>query len=72
MSNDVIKGKWKQLRGEMKKRWGKLDGKLTEAEGDKDILVGKIQQEYGLKKDEARTQVDQWLAERGEDDDKKS
>ena len=48
MNNDVFKGKWHQIKGEIKRKWGKLtDNDLTEAEGDIEKLVGKIQERTG-------------------------
>jgi uncharacterized protein YjbJ (UPF0337 family) len=56
-----IAGKWKQLGGEAKKQWGKLtDDELTEINGDREILSGKIQEKYGIAKEYADTQVDKW------------
>ena len=58
MNNDIIKGKWKQLSGNIQKKWGKLtDDDLTEAEGNRDYLAGKVQERYGVTKDVADKQV---------------
>ncbi len=65
MNWDQIKGKWQQLRGDIKQRWGKLtDDDLEVAEGKRDVLVGKIQERYGIAKEEAEKQVDAWINER--------
>ncbi len=59
MDPEQIKGNWKQIKGEIKKEWGKLtDDDLVEAEGHRDYLIGKIQERYGINKDEAREQVE--------------
>ncbi|MGA9340795.1 MAG: CsbD family protein [Rhodanobacteraceae bacterium] len=59
MNKDRIKGQWKQLAGKTKARWGKLtDDDLDVADGNREYLVGKIQQRYGIAKDEAARQVD--------------
>jgi len=59
---DEIAGKWKQLGGEAKKQWGKLtDDELTEINGDREILSGKIQEKYGIAKEHADTQIDKWV-----------
>lgn len=59
MNEDTIKGQWEKLAGKFKARWGRLtDDDLQVAEGDADYLAGKIQERYGLAKDEARRQVD--------------
>ena len=58
MNEDRIKGKWKQLAGTLKEKWGKLtDDDLTVAEGNSEYLAGKIQERYGLAKDEAAEKV---------------
>jgi uncharacterized protein YjbJ (UPF0337 family) len=54
MNEDAVKGNWKQLSGKIKQKWGKLtDDDLMKAEGDKDYLLGKLQEPYGLAKDKA-------------------
>jgi uncharacterized protein YjbJ (UPF0337 family) len=61
MNWDRVKGKWSQLTGSAKTQWGKLtDDDLTQVEGEKDRLVGRIQERYGIAKDEAERQVDDW------------
>ena len=56
--NEVIKGRWKQLAGNLKSKWGKLtDDDLKMAEGDSECLGGRIQEHYGVARDEARKQV---------------
>ncbi len=58
MNEDRIKGKWKQLSGTLKEKWGKLtDDDLQIAEGNREYLAGKIQERYGLAKDEAAKHV---------------
>ena len=61
MNNDRVEGKWKQMKGSLKSRWGKLtDDDLDVIEGQKDQLVGRIQERYGIAKEEAQKQVDEW------------
>jgi uncharacterized protein YjbJ (UPF0337 family) len=58
MNEDKIKGQWKQLAGQLKARWGKLtDDDLEVAEGNSEYLAGKIQERYGVAKDEAQKQI---------------
>lgn len=58
---DQLAGAWKQMRGEARKAWGKLtDDDLEQIRGERDILVGKIQERYGIAKEEADRQVDEW------------
>ena len=61
MNWDTAAGNWKQLKGKVKQQWGKLtDDDLTLIEGQRDELVGRIQERYGLAKDEADRQVKDW------------
>ena len=61
MNWDQVQGKWKQVKGSAKTRWGKLtDDDLDVVAGQRDQLVGRIQERYGIAKDEAQTQVDEW------------
>ena len=61
MNEDTIKGNWKQFKGKAKEQWGKLtDDELDQVEGKRDQLVGKIQKQYGLSKEEAERQVGDW------------
>jgi uncharacterized protein YjbJ (UPF0337 family) len=66
MASDVLKGKWKQLRGEVKKHWGKLtDDEIDEIDGNKDILVGKLQEHYGYSRERAMEEVDRFSTDVG-------
>jgi uncharacterized protein YjbJ (UPF0337 family) len=61
MNWDQVEGKWKQLTGSAKERWGKLtDDDIQTLTGKKDVLVGKIQERYGIAKEEAEKQADSW------------
>lgn len=61
MNWDQMEGKWKQMTGSVRTRWGKLtDSDLETIKGQKDQLVGKIQERYGIHKEEAQNQVDDW------------
>ncbi|SDG38808.1 CsbD family protein [Pseudomonas seleniipraecipitans] len=58
MNSDIIKGKWKQLSGDMKTRWGKLtDDDVDVAEGHSEYLAGKLQERYGWTKDKAEEEL---------------
>ena len=62
MNADVFKGKWHQFKGEVKSRWGKLtDDDLAVINGRRDQLEGKIQERYGVAKDQVKSDVDTWL-----------
>jgi uncharacterized protein YjbJ (UPF0337 family) len=61
MNWDQIEGKWKQLTGSARERWGQLtDDDVQTLTGTKDHLVGKIQERYGIAKEEAEKQAEQW------------
>ena len=61
MNWDRVEGKWKQLKGSAKAKWGKLtDDDLDTIAGKRDQLIGRIQERYGIAKDEAERQVDDW------------
>ena len=58
MNQDIIKGKWSQLSGKLKEKWGKLtDNDINQLDGHREYLVGKLQERYGLAKDIAEVQV---------------
>jgi uncharacterized protein YjbJ (UPF0337 family) len=62
MNEDILKGKWLQLKGEVKSRWGKLtDDDLDRAHGDAEKLIGRVQERYGYQRDEAKREVDDFL-----------
>jgi uncharacterized protein YjbJ (UPF0337 family) len=61
MNWDELEGKWKQVKGSVRSRWGKLtDDDVHLIGGKKDQLIGKVQERYGIQKDEAERQVDDW------------
>ncbi len=61
MNWDQIKGNWTQFSGKVKEQWGRLtDDDLARVEGRRDELVGKIQESYGVTKEEAERQVKDW------------
>jgi uncharacterized protein YjbJ (UPF0337 family) len=62
MNWDRVEGNWKQLTGKVKEKWGKLtEDDITVINGKQDQLVGRIQERYGIAKDEAERQVDSWI-----------
>jgi uncharacterized protein YjbJ (UPF0337 family) len=61
MNWDRIEGNWKQFKGNVKEQWGKLtDDQLDVIAGKRDHLAGKIQETYGLSKDETEKQLSKW------------
>ena len=62
MNWDIIEGRWEQAKGSVKEQWGKLtDDDLMEMRGDRQQFVGKIQERYGIARDEAEREVDTWF-----------
>jgi uncharacterized protein YjbJ (UPF0337 family) len=62
MNWDRIEGNWKQFSGKAQQQWGKLtNDDLNVVEGRRQELVGKIQERYGIAKDDAERQVDTWI-----------
>lgn len=63
MNWDQIEGKWKEFVGKAQQQWGELtDNDVQEAKGDRQELAGKIQNRYGVTKEEAERQIDEWSA----------
>ena len=63
MNTEELKGNWNQLKGNVQKQWGKLtNDHMDVIDGNRDILVGKIQEQYGISKEEAEKQVDTFNA----------
>jgi uncharacterized protein YjbJ (UPF0337 family) len=61
MNWDQIKGNWKQFTGRVKQKWGKLtNDDLTTIAGKRDELLGKIQERYGIEKDKAERELDEF------------
>jgi uncharacterized protein YjbJ (UPF0337 family) len=62
MNEDIIKGKWRQIKGEVKSQWGKLtDDDVDRVEGDAEKLIGKVQERYGYQRDQAQREVDDFF-----------
>lgn len=58
MNWDQVKGNWKQFQGKVKEQWGKLtDDQLDVIDGRRDQLAGKLQEAYGIGKEEAERQI---------------
>jgi uncharacterized protein YjbJ (UPF0337 family) len=57
----MVAGKWKQMKGKVQEKWGKLtDDELDEINGQREQLVGKLQERYGKTRDEINQQIDEW------------
>ena len=62
MNQDVLKGKWMQMKGEVRRQWGKLtDDDIDQIQGNAEIMAGKLQERYGWGRDEAQREVDAFM-----------
>jgi uncharacterized protein YjbJ (UPF0337 family) len=61
MNKETLEGKWEQLKGNVRKQWGKLtDDDLDVIQGNIENLIGKLQERYGMTKEEAKKAVDEF------------
>lgn len=61
MNSDVLEGKWKQIKGDFKQKYGKVtDDDTTYTEGKFDEMLGKLQEKTGRTKEELKKEIDQW------------
>ncbi len=62
MQRDILEGKWRQLRGQIREKWGKLtDDDLERAQGRWDRIVGLLQERYGYARQQAEAELDAFL-----------
>lgn len=63
MNRETIEGNWKQLSGKITEKWGKITGDdLAVAKGDMKIVAGKLQEHYGLAKEDAEKQLHDFIS----------
>lgn len=61
MNKDIFKGKWHDFKGKIKAKWGKLtDDDLTEINGERESLLGKLETRYGFEKDRAEKELEKF------------
>ena len=66
MNNDVFQGKWEQFKGSARVKWGKLtNDDVEQIKGEREKLVGKLREHYGLARDRAESEVNAWLETHG-------
>ena len=66
MNWQQIEGQWQQLKGDIRSRWGKLtNDDLAFVGGQRDKLIGKIQERYGVLEEQAKKEVDEWTTRVG-------
>ena len=62
MNWDQIEGKWKQVKGSVRQRWGKLtDSDYEQIAGSRDKFLGLLQERYGYTRDQAQKELDEWM-----------
>ncbi len=69
MDNDIVKGKWTEIKGKLKQQWAKLtDDDIASMKGSFEELEGKLQTSYGYQKDQAKKEIDTFLTKNGYDE----
>ncbi len=67
MNWEQMRGKWDQFKGSAKQRWGKLtDDDISKINGSRDQLVGRIVERYGIAKEQAEKEIEDWGRQHGE------
>ena len=62
MNPEIFRGRWNQLKGEVRSRWGKLtDDDLAHIQGEAEKMIGKLQERYGYKRDQAERELNEFL-----------
>ena len=62
MNWDQVEGKWKQMRGSVKQKWARLtDNDLDYMAGGREQFIGKLQERYGIIREDAEVQAEAWL-----------
>ena len=62
MNWDQIEGRWREFRGTVRSKWGKLtDDDLDTIGGKREVFLGRLQQRYGMQRDQAERELDSWL-----------
>jgi uncharacterized protein YjbJ (UPF0337 family) len=62
MNEDTFKGQWTELKGKIRQQWGKLtDDDMQQIQGDREVLLGKLQQYYGRSREEMEKDYERWI-----------
>ncbi len=62
MNKDIIKGKWKEIKGKVQQQWGKLtNDEIDQMQGSYEELEGALQKKYGYKREEAERQIETFI-----------
>jgi uncharacterized protein YjbJ (UPF0337 family) len=63
MNEDILKGQWSQLKGRVRQEWGRLtNDDVARIDGDREILLGRLQELYGRTREEAEEELEQFLS----------
>ncbi len=63
MNWDQIEGKWKQMKGAAREKWGQLtDSDFEQIAGNREKFIGKLQERYGYSREKAQQEVDEWMS----------
>jgi len=63
MNWDQVEGKWKQMKGSIREKWGQLtDSDYEQIAGNRDKFVGRLQERYGYTRDKAEKELDEWMS----------
>jgi len=62
MNKDIVKGRWKEIKGKVKQQWGKLtDDSIDQMEGSYEELSGALQKNYGYQKEQAEKEINAFI-----------
>jgi len=63
MNEDIFKGQWSQLKGRVRQEWGRFtNDDVARIDGDREVLLGRLQELYGRTREEAEEEVEQFLS----------
>jgi uncharacterized protein YjbJ (UPF0337 family) len=63
MNEDILKGQWSQLKGRVRQEWGRFtNDDVARIDGDRDVLLGRLQELYGRTREEAEEELEQFLS----------
>ena len=63
MNEDILKGQWSQLKGRVRQEWGRFSNDdVARINGDREILLGRLQELYGRTREEAEEELEQFLS----------
>ncbi|WP_367105009.1 CsbD family protein [uncultured Psychrobacter sp.] len=61
MDNNTLKGQWNDMKNSVKQKWSEMtDDDMDHVNGDRDRLVGRVQDRYGRSREDAEREVDDW------------